>query len=53
MKKFTFIFWPNGNVAEITVIAETKKDAEKLIRTMISDVYFDDGLLFSNEKDYN
>lgn len=53
MKKYTFAFYPNGYLAEIKVIAECFSDAEKLVRSMISDVYFDDGLFFNDEEDYN
>lgn len=52
MNKYTFGFYPNNNLAEISVIAETKKAAETLIRTMIPDRYFDDGLFLNDEEPY-
>ena len=52
MKKYTYAFYPNGQLAEISVITETKKEAEALIRAMIPDRYFDDGLYLTDEEDY-
>ena len=53
MKKYTFAFYPNGQLAQISVITETMKEAEALIRTMIPDRYFDDGLFLNDEEDYS
>ncbi len=44
MKKFTFAFYPNGQLAEILIITETYAAAEAPVREMIPDRYFDDGL---------
>ena len=53
MKKYTFGFYPNGNLAEISVIAETRVEAVRLVRTMISDKrYFNDGLFLNDVEEY-
>ena len=52
MKKFTFGFYPNNQLANISIIATTRKEAERLVRTMIADRYFDDGLFIVDEEDY-
>ena len=52
MKKYTFGFYPNNHLATISIIATNRKEAEKLVRTMIPDVYFDDGLFIVDEEDY-
>lgn len=44
MKKYTFGFYPNGELAQFTVVAETKKEAEASLRAMLPDCFFDDGL---------
>lgn len=53
MKKFTFAFYPNGYLSEISIIAENKENAVALVREMIADCYLDDGLFFNDEEDYN
>ncbi len=50
---FTFGFYPNGQLAQIEVIAKTAAEAERLIREMIRDRYFDDGLFLNDMKPYN
>lgn len=53
MKKvFKYSFYPNGELAEIKVIAESDTEAEKLIRQMIDSRYFDDGLFLNDKYDY-
>ena len=52
MIKYTFAFYPNGQLAQISVITETKKEAEELIRAMIPDRYFDDGLYLTDMEAY-
>ena len=52
MTKYTFGFYPNNQLATISVIAEKKKDAEDLVRSMIADFYFDDGLFLNDEEPY-
>lgn len=52
MKKYTFGFYPNGHLAEIRVIAASCKEAEALVRSMIPDYYFDDGLFLQDEEEY-
>lgn len=51
MKEYTFEFYPNGHLAKLTVIEETKISAEKMIRNMIPAWYFDDGLHLCCERD--
>lgn len=53
MNKYTFGFYPNNHLAQISVIAKTKIEAERLIRAMIPDCYFDDGLFLNDEEPYN
>lgn len=53
MKKYTFAFWPNGQLAEISVITETKREAIELVRSMIPDRLLDDGLVLQDEEPYN
>lgn len=50
MKKYTFAFHLNGHLAELSVVAETMGVAEKLIRGMLPDQYFDDGLFLRVEE---
>lgn len=52
MTNYTFGFYPNGQLAQITVITETKKEAEALVRSMIPDRCFDDGLFLIDERPY-
>ena len=52
MTKYTFGFYPNNQLATISVIAETKAKAEALVRNMIADFYFDDGLFLNDEEPY-
>lgn len=52
MNTYTFGFYPNGQLAVITVTTETKKDATELVRGMIPDRYFDDGLFLLDEQPY-
>lgn len=52
MKKYTFAFYPNGQLCEISVIEETLAKAENLVRAMIPDAYFDDGLYLNDEEEY-
>lgn len=52
MKKYTFGFYPNGQLAEISVIEETRIEAEALVRTLIPGRYLDDGLFLNDEEDY-
>lgn len=52
MNKYTFGFYPNGNLAEISVIADSEAEAEKLIRSMIKDVFFTDGLFINDIEPY-
>ena len=49
MKKYTFGFYPNRHLAEISVIKENLTKAKNLVRTMIQDSYFDDGLFLQDE----
>ncbi len=53
MKKYTFSFYPNGQLAEVSVITQTRAEAEELVRAMISAWFFDDGLFLNDEEDYN
>lgn len=50
MNKHTFSFCPNGQLAEISVIAETKDEAEALVRDMIPDKFLGDGLSLQKRK---
>lgn len=50
MKKYTFAFHLNGHLAELSVVAEVMGVAEKLIRGMLPDQYFDDGLFLRVEE---
>lgn len=50
MNIYTFGFYPNGQLAIITVTTETYQDATKLVRGMIPDRYFDDGLTLMDEQ---
>lgn len=52
MKKYTFAFYPNGKLSEISVITETWAEAEELVRAMIPDRFLDDGLFRNDEEDY-
>ena len=52
MNKYTFAFYPNNHLAEIRVIAETQKEAENLVRAMIPDRCFDDGLCLNDVEPY-
>lgn len=49
MDKYTFSFYPDGQLTEISVIAKTKAEGEKLVRDMIPDRFFDDGLSLKKE----
>lgn len=52
MNIYTFGFYPNGQLAILTVITETYQEATKLVRDMIPDRYFDDGLTLMDEQPY-
>lgn len=52
MKKYTFAFWPNGQLATISVITKTRREAIDLVRAMISDWFLDDGLVMQDEEPY-
>ncbi len=52
MKKHTFGFYPNNQLATISIIAQSRKEAVKLIRAMIHDVFFDEGLFIVDEEEY-
>lgn len=49
----TFGFYPNGQLALITVIAESAAHAERLVREMIGSRYFDDGLFMNDFRPYD
>lgn len=53
MKQYTFSFYPNGQLAQLSVITETRAEAADLVRTMIPDQFLDDGLFLNNEEDYD
>ena len=53
MKKYTFGFYPNNQLATISIIATARNEAEKLVRKMIPGIYFDDGLFVVDEEDYS
>ena len=53
MKKYTFAFYPNNQLAQISVITSSYKEAVELVRAKIPDTYFDDGLYLNDEEDYN
>jgi hypothetical protein len=50
MKKYKYMFWPNGEAATISVRTETKKEAEALVRCMIPERFLDDGLVLIDEE---
>lgn len=52
MNTYTFGFYPNGKLAVITVTTETYKEATELVRAMIPDRCFDDGLSLLDEQPY-
>lgn len=52
MNKYTFAFYPNNHLAQLSVIAKTWSEAEQLVRAMIPDRYFDDGLYRNDEEPY-
>lgn len=49
---YTFAFYPNNELCEIKIIANSKSEAEKLLRKMIHDCYFDDGLYLNDVEEY-
>lgn len=49
---YTFAFYPNNELCEIKIIANSKQEAQKLLRNMISDSYFDDGLYLNDVEEY-